>query len=96
MAFTHGRPGLARGTLLVDSHEIGPGRYHCAREDFGWASTRFDTREGRIYCDDFVISPYFGDASFSILLRWIYFQLSPCMQIVPHGIFMYYLAFDKS
>ena len=61
MEFTHDRPGFARGTLLVDSHNMGPGRLHCAREDFGWESTRFDTREGRIYCDDFVIFPYFDD-----------------------------------
>ncbi len=61
MEFTHDRPGFARGTLLVDSHHLGPGRLHCAREDFGWESTRFDTREGRIYCDDFVIFPYFDD-----------------------------------
>ena len=61
MEFTHDRPGLARGTLLVDSHHHEAGRLHCAREDFGWVSTRFDTREGRIYCDNFVIFPYFDD-----------------------------------
>ena len=47
MEFTHNRPGLYAGGLLVDSHHLGPGRLHCAREDFGWESTRFDTREGR-------------------------------------------------
>ena len=59
MEFTHDRPGLYGGGLLVDSHNLGPGRLHCAREDFGWESTRFDTRS--IYCDDFVIFPYFDD-----------------------------------
>ncbi len=59
--FTHDRPALTRGTLLVDSHEHEPLRLHCAREDFGWQSMRYDTREGRIFCDDFVIFPYFDD-----------------------------------
>ena len=59
--FTHDRPAFTRGTLLVDSHEHEPLRLHCAREDFGWQSTRYDTREGRIFCDDFVIFPYFDD-----------------------------------
>ena len=59
--FTHDRPAFSRGTLLVDSHEHEPLRLHCAREDFGWQSTRYDTRENRIFCDDFVIFPYFDD-----------------------------------
>ena len=28
-------------------------------------------------------------------LRWIYSQLSPYMQIIPHSIVIYYLAFRK-
>lgn len=59
--FTHDRPAFSRGTLLVDSHRHESLRLHCAREDFGWPSTRYDTREGRIFCDDFVIFPYFDD-----------------------------------
>ena len=59
--FTHDRPAFSRGTLLVDSHQHEPLRLHCAREDFGWQSTRYDTREDRIFCDDFVIFPYFDD-----------------------------------
>ena len=59
--FTHDRPAFSRGTLLVDTHQHEPLGLHCAREDFGWQSTRYDTREGRIYCDDFVIFPYFDD-----------------------------------
>ena len=61
MEFTHDQPAFSRGTLLVDSHEHKPSKLHCAREDFGWQSTRFDTREGRIFCDEFVIFPYFDD-----------------------------------
>ena len=59
--FTHDRPAFSRGTLLVDTHEHPPLNLHCAREDYGWQSTRYDTREGRIFCDDFVIFPYFDD-----------------------------------
>ncbi|NKB68568.1 MAG: hypothetical protein GKR89_16015 [Candidatus Latescibacteria bacterium] len=59
--FTHDRPAFSRGTLLVDGHQHEPLRLHCAREDFGWQSTRYDTREGRIFCDDFVVFPYFDD-----------------------------------
>ena len=59
--FTHDRPAFSRGTLLVDSYKHKPFHLHCAREDYGWQSTRFDTREGRIFCDDFVIFPYFDD-----------------------------------
>lgn len=59
--FTHDKPAFSRGTLLVDTHEHPPLQLHCAREDYGWQSTRYDTREGRIYCDDFVIFPYFDD-----------------------------------
>ena len=59
--FTHDRPAFSRGTLLIDSHQHEPLRLHCAREDFGWQSTRYDTREDRIFCDDFVIFPYFDD-----------------------------------
>ena len=53
--FTHDRPAFSRGTLLVDTHKHAPLNLHCAREDYGWQSTRYDTREGRIFCDDFVI-----------------------------------------
>lgn len=59
--FTHDRPAFSRGTLLVDTHRHGPSHLHCAREVYGWQSTRYDTREGRIYCDDFAIFLYFDD-----------------------------------
>ncbi len=61
--FTHDKPAFSRGTLLVDTHRHPPLQLHCAREDYGWQSTRYDTREGRIYCDDFVIFPYFDDVN---------------------------------
>ena len=68
--FTHDRPAFSRGTLLIDSHQHEPLRLHCAREDFGWQSTRYDTREDRIFCDDFVIFPYFDDVSRATAACW--------------------------
>ena len=34
---------------------------HCAREDFGWHCNRYEVRDGRIFCDDFVVFPYLYD-----------------------------------
>ena len=34
---------------------------HCAREDFGWPSTRYECRDGRIFCDTFVVFVYLSD-----------------------------------
>ena len=62
--FTMGKPRFLRGTMLVNNPgdtETHAGSLHCAREDYGWYSTRYDCREGTIYCDDFVIFPYFYD-----------------------------------
>ena len=59
--FTHGRLAFTMGTLLVDSQQVKPLHLHCSREDFRWQSTRYDTREGRIFCDDFAIFVYFDD-----------------------------------
>lgn len=63
LEFTNGRPRLGSGTLQADA----PGLHtealnlHCARDDFGWESTRYEVRHGRIYCDDFVVFPYLDD-----------------------------------
>ena len=38
-------------------------RLHCAREDFGWESTRYEVRNERIYCDDSVVFPYLSDVN---------------------------------
>ena len=59
--FTHGRPAFTMSTLLVGSQQVKPLHLHCSREDFRWQSTRYDTREGRIFCDDFAILVYFDD-----------------------------------
>lgn len=64
--FTRGKPRLMRGSMLVNmpfDDEVHAGRFHCAREDFGWFSTRYECRDGKIFCDDFVIFPYFYDVN---------------------------------
>ena len=63
LEFTNGKPMLASGTLMVDDPRI-PSEaapLHCARDDYGWESARYEVRNGRIYCDDFVVFPYFDD-----------------------------------
>ena len=61
MELTNGKPRLISGTLQVDLPGAGGGALHCAREDYGWESCRYEVREGQIYCDNFVIFPYFDD-----------------------------------
>ena len=64
------KPRFAKGSLKHDTHEnwkqvekaiSNPGGLHCARDDYGWYSTRYETKDGRIYCDDFVAFFYFTD-----------------------------------
>jgi hypothetical protein len=60
--FTNDKPRLISGTLQVNlPGESAVGRLHCAREGFGWESTRYETHHGRIYCDDIIVFPYFDD-----------------------------------
>ena len=62
MELTNDKPRLLSGTLLVDEPgKPSGGRLHCAREDYGWESTRYEIRAGRVYCDDFVVFPYLDD-----------------------------------
>lgn len=59
---TDNKPRFDRGTLAVNTHlttQMTP--LHCAREYFGWQSTRYGYRNGRIFCDTFVIFFYFTD-----------------------------------
>ena len=60
LELTNEKPMLASGTLMVDKpgihNEAAP--LHCARDDYGWESARYEVRHGRIYCDDFVVFPY--------------------------------------
>lgn len=57
---TQDRPRLLRGTLLVNRRMKGT-RLHSAREDYGWASTRYAVQNGGIFCDCPVVFPYLTD-----------------------------------
>lgn len=63
MELTNDKPRLSGGTLTVNrpGEEVVAGCLHCARDDWGWEATRYECRDGRIYCDDFVVFPYFDD-----------------------------------
>ena len=59
---TNDRPRLISGTLQVNRPgETSVGGLHCAREGFGWESTRYETHHGSIYCDDIIVFPYMDD-----------------------------------
>ena len=63
LELTNGKPMLASGTMLVDSSDghTEAVQLHCARDDYGFESARYEVRRGRIYCDDFVVFPYLDD-----------------------------------
>ena len=63
--FTSGKPRFVRGSMLVNQPGgvVDPGSLHCAREAYGWQSTRYECRDGRIYCDDFVVFTYLTDVN---------------------------------
>ena len=61
---TNNKPRLVSGTLRVNppaSSSSSALRLHCARDDWGWDSVRYEVRDGHIYCDDLVIFPYLTD-----------------------------------
>lgn len=62
---TNEKPQLLRGTMIADRVGVPEGgealHLHCAREDFGRDRNCFENRNGRIYCDDFVVFPYLTD-----------------------------------
>ena len=57
---TGNRPRLASGTLQVNTHDRPGTRLHCAREG-SWQTTRYECRDGRIFCNNFVVFPYLTD-----------------------------------
>ena len=61
LELTNGKPAFTSGTLQVNRPRAKGGGLHCAREDYGWESCRYETRNGHIYCDYFVVFPYFDD-----------------------------------
>lgn len=61
-ALTDNKPRLNRGSLAINSHEqntITP--LHCAREDCGWQTRRYQVRNEQIFCNDIVVFFYFTD-----------------------------------
>jgi len=61
---TNDKPRLISGTLQVNFPGVSAaGGLHCAREGFGWESTRYETHHGRIYCDDIIVFPYLDDVN---------------------------------
>lgn len=63
---TNNKPRLTSGTLQVQPPNDGnaePLRLHCARDDFGWEAVRYEVRDGRVFCDDLVLFPYFTDVN---------------------------------
>ena len=61
MELTNQKPRLTSGTLQVDLPDSGGVGLHCARDDYGWESCRYEVRDNKIYCDNFVVFPYFDD-----------------------------------
>jgi ectoine hydroxylase-related dioxygenase (phytanoyl-CoA dioxygenase family) len=61
LELTDGKPKLSSGTLMVQDSSYGGGGLHCAREDHGWDSARWETVAGRCHCDNFVVFPYLDD-----------------------------------
>jgi len=59
---TNDHPRLISGTLQADRPgESSVGGLHCAREGFGWESTRYETHHGKVFCNDIIVFPYFDD-----------------------------------
>jgi hypothetical protein len=60
---TNDKPRLVSGTLQASRYDLKDEatRLHCAREDWGWESSRFESRDGRIFTDHIVVFPYLTD-----------------------------------
>lgn len=60
---TSEQPRLVSGTLQMSRYDLQDEatRLHCAREDWGWQSSRFECRDGRIFTDHVVVFPYLTD-----------------------------------
>ena len=63
LELTNGKPRLVSGTLQISRHDLldEATRLHCAREDWGWDSSRFEIKDGRIFTDHIVVFPYLTD-----------------------------------
>ncbi len=63
LELTNGKPMLVSGTMMLDDPQghTKAVQLHCARDDYGFESARYEVRHDRIYCDDFVVFPYLDD-----------------------------------
>lgn len=59
--FTNDRPQMSGSGITVDRQGEGSLQLHCAREDWGFDAARYECRNGRIYCNDFVAFYYLTD-----------------------------------
>lgn len=56
--FTNERPQMSGSGITVDRQGEGGLQLHCARENYGFDAARYECRNGRIYCNDFVVFYY--------------------------------------
>ena len=54
------------GHMICEDHRAGghgekPVHLHSAKEDWGEEGSRFASKNGRIFCENFVIFPYLSD-----------------------------------
>ena len=66
LELTNGKPQLRSGHMICEDHSPGghgekPVHLHSAKEDFGEEGSRFASKNGRIFCENFVIFPYLSD-----------------------------------
>ena len=64
LELTDGKPQLREGVLIYEDWDHNTptgGRLHSAREDWGHDSARFEVRDGRILCDQFLTFTYLDD-----------------------------------
>nr|DAC82023.1 TPA_exp: hydroxylase [uncultured bacterium] len=59
--FTHGKPALGHGSVKEDNYKVPALFLHSGRELYGWETLRYEVRDNRIYCDEFVIFFYLTD-----------------------------------
>ena len=55
---TNGRPQMSGSGVICNRQGEGGLSLHCAREDYGFEATRYESRDGRVFCNDFVIFFY--------------------------------------
>ena len=70
--FTNGRPQMSGSEVICNKQGEGGLRLHCARESYGYEVTRYEVKEGRIFCNDCVVFFYLtevrpGDGGLVIL-----------------------------